>query len=256
MRLPSVGFEPINPNLLPPKPAELPRTAKRFVQLLSQGSVLVPSETPKSWSLDFLLKPISFDNSDRVAHNLSSITFLKTQLESADSFNRSARAIPTEEFKTFSTSLAFRSIGYKSESLPGMKELGLNFDVERGIISNDFDGRAIARLASDGYEISVIPGLYCSGWVRSGPAGVIANTMNDAFATAAAITSDWEEKAAFLNGGQGWDSLKKEAIGSGQKIVSWNDWKTIDAAEKQRGKAKGKEREKVSSTQQKLQVLD
>lgn len=256
MRLPSVGFEPIKSDLLPPKPFELPRTAKRLMQLLSQGASLVPSEAPKSWSLDFLLSPKSFDSSDTVAHSLSSIKFVRNQLEGADPLNHSARAISTEEHKVFPASLAFRSIGYKSESLPGMEELGLHFDVGRGIILNDSDGRAIAREASDPDDISAIPGMYCSGWVKRGPAGVIANTMEDAFATAAAITSDWERKAAFLNGGPGWDSLKEEAINSGHKIVSWDDWTRIDAAEKQRGKAKGKEREKFTSTQQMLQVLD
>lgn len=256
MKLPSVGFEPIKSNLLPPKPSELPRTAKRLMQLLSQGASLVPSEAQKSWSLDFLLSPKSFNSSDTVAHNLSSVTFVKNQIEGADPFTSSARAIPTNENEVFPASLAFRSIGYKSESLPGMEELGLHFDTGRGIISNDSHGRVIARVASDPDEISAIPGMYCSGWVKRGPVGVIANTMEDAFATAAAISSDWESKGAFLNGGQGWDSLKNEAISSGQKTVSWNDWTRIDAAEKQRGRRKGKERVKFTSTQQMLQVSD
>ena len=184
----------------------------------------MPNEAPKSWSLDFLLSPKSFDSSDMAGDDLSSITFVKNQLEGADRFNSSARAVPTDEHIVFPTSLAFRSIGYKSESLPGMEELGLHFNVDRGIISNDSQGRATARMASDADDVSAIPGMYCSGWVKRGPAGVIANTMGDAFATAAAITSDWERKAAFLRGGQGWDALKKEAISSGQRIVSWDDW--------------------------------
>lgn len=226
------------------------------MQLLSQGASLLPSDAPRSWSLNFLLSPKSFDNNDVIPHNLSSITFVKNQLEGTDPFNSFTKAIPTEEYKVFPASLAFRSIGYKSEPLPGMKELGVHFDVERGIISNDSHGRATARVFSNLNNLSAIPGIYCSGWVKRGPAGVIANTMEDAFATAAAITSDWEGKAPFLNGGQGWDSLKKEAMSSGQKIVSWDDWREIDAAEKQRGKLKGKEREKFTSTQQMLQVLD
>ena len=256
MRLPSVGFEQIKSGLLPPRLSELPRTAKRLMQLLSQGASLVPNEAPKSWSLDFLLSPKSFDSPDIGGHDLSSITFVKNQLEGADPFNSSARVVSTDEDVVFPTSLAFRSIGYKSESLPGMEELGLHFNVDRGIISNDSQGRAIARMASDTDDVAAIPGLYCSGWVKRGPAGVIANTMEDAFATATAITSDWERKAAFLGGGQGWDSLKKEAISSGRRIVSWEDWRRIDAAEKERGKLKGKEREKFISTQQMLQVLD
>lgn len=33
-------------------------------------------------------------------------------------------------------------------------------------------------------------GLYCSGWVKRGPVGVILNTMNDSFETAEAIVQD------------------------------------------------------------------
>ena len=33
-------------------------------------------------------------------------------------------------------------------------------------------------------------GLYCSGWVKRGPVGVIVSTMNDAFETAEVIATD------------------------------------------------------------------
>ena len=35
-----------------------------------------------------------------------------------------------------------------------------------------------------------ITGVYCSGWVKRGPVGVIATTMNDAFETAHTVISD------------------------------------------------------------------
>lgn len=37
---------------------------------------------------------------------------------------------------------------------------------------------------------SCLAGLYCSGWVKRGPVGVIANTMSDAFETADSILAD------------------------------------------------------------------
>ena len=33
-------------------------------------------------------------------------------------------------------------------------------------------------------------GLYCSGWVKRGPSGVLATTMNDAFETGKLIVED------------------------------------------------------------------
>ncbi len=35
-------------------------------------------------------------------------------------------------------------------------------------------------------------GLYCSGWVKTGPVGVIVTTMENAFETAATILEDYE----------------------------------------------------------------
>ena len=38
--------------------------------------------------------------------------------------------------------------------------------------------------------VCCLVGLYCSGWVKRGPVGVIVDTMNDAFATGATISDD------------------------------------------------------------------
>ena len=35
-----------------------------------------------------------------------------------------------------------------------------------------------------------LAGLYCSGWVRNGPVGIIATTMSDAFQTGKLVVSD------------------------------------------------------------------
>ena len=40
------------------------------------------------------------------------------------------------------------------------------------------------------YGASAFLGLYCSGWVRNGPVGVIATTMNDAFQTGELVVQD------------------------------------------------------------------
>lgn len=133
-----------------------------------------------------------------------------------------------------------------------MKDLGIEFDSTLGIIPNDSHGR-ITSLSTDG---TGVPGMYCSGWVKRGPAGVIANTMEDAFSTAEAITQDWENEQPFMTGGQGWETLKEEADRRGLRSVSWNEWRIIDAAEREKGKVLGKEREKFTSIKEILKVLD
>ncbi len=255
MSLPSVGFESIDSKLLPPDLSKLPRTSKRLTQLLSKGSPTSLAEAQKLWSLGFLLSPTSFKSNSSAPNALSSVEFAKTKLQGSNVFDPSAKVSTTEEHVTLPASLAFRSIGYKSEAIVGMADLGIIFDEARGIISNDYNGRLIAP-SSNSADSVAIPGMYSSGWVKRGPAGVIANTMEDAFATAEAIAKDWERKAPFLGGGYGWDVLKNNAKALGLRSVNWSDWEKIDAAEKKRGKDRGKEREKFTSVKEMLAVLD
>ena len=247
-----MSFRPINPSLLPPDIARLPRTAKRLTQLLSKGSQNLASEAQKEWSLDFLLSPTSFEGSCNSPNVLSSISFAKTGFQGLDPYDPKAKVLLSTDMTSTKTSLAFKSIGYKSVAIDGMKDLGIDFDNMQGIIPNDSSGR-VTSLSTDG---TGIPGLYCSGWVKRGPAGVIANTMEDAFATAEAIVEDWKERQPFMAGGDGWNVLKQEASQRGLRPVSWMDWKKIDKVEKERGKSKGKERDKFASAQEMLRVLD
>ena len=247
-----MSFKPVDRRLLPPDTAKLPRTAKRLADLLLKGSSSPPSQNSKEWSLDFLLSPQCFKGSIESPKVLSSIQFRRTILQDLGMFEPGAQVLPSEGTTALEASLAFRSIGYKSEPITGMKDLGIDFDSIRGIIPNDSHGRIIS-LSTDG---NAIPGMYCSGWVKRGPAGVIANTMEDAFGTAEAITRDWEAEKLFMAGGNGWDALKEEARRRGLRPVNWSDWQKIDAAEKERGRIKGKEREKISNVQEMLSILD
>lgn len=262
--LPSVGFVPIDPSLLPPASTKLARTPKRLTQLLSKGSLNPLPGSEKTWSLDFLLAPTSFDASAEFSDRLSSVTYSQTALQGLDTFDPSAKVMATQEELSLPTSLAFRSIGYKSEPLEGMEELGIPFDRGLGIIPNDPYGRIMAFSSGLGNKTSAhIPGMYCAGWVKRGPTGVIAGTMEDAFTTAEIIARDWGEKALFLNGSTmsdgrkagGWDSLKEEAERRGLKRVDWSDWVAINMAEKENGIRSGKEREKFSTVKEMLEVL-
>ncbi|KAL8765237.1 MAG: hypothetical protein Q9209_007630 [Squamulea sp. 1 TL-2023] len=256
MKLPSVAFKPIDQALIPPNVTSLPRTAKRLTKLLIEGSTSAMAYAEKSWSLDFLLSPERFlPASGTSLPQLETIEFAKTQLVGSDPFDSAARVEITADHHSVSTSLAFRSIGYQSEALPGMNDLGIHFDTMRGIITNDYYGRLLSPMQDVNTE-RPLPGMYCAGWVKRGPAGVIANTMEDSFATAEAIIADWNDNATFLSGGNGWESLKEVMSAKGVRTVSWDDWLKIDVAEKARGKLLGKEREKFTNTRDILEILD
>ena len=89
--------------------------------------------------------------------------------------------------------------------------------------------------------------------------------MEDAFATAEAMIQDWESgDVDFLSTTtkegtdvpRGWDALGPIAKNRGLRAVSWRDWLRIDEAEKERGRARGKDREKFRSVEDMLAVLD
>ncbi|KAH6673600.1 NADPH:adrenodoxin oxidoreductase-like protein [Halenospora varia] len=261
VKLPSVSFHPIDTSLIPEDITKLPRPPRRIMEVLKKGSTASLETAPRSWSLDFCASPTSFNPDPSSPNQLGSMSFETTTL-SPNPFDRSARAVGTGEIKDVPASLAFRSIGYKSEALPGTEELGIPFDDRLGVIPNDHLGRVFDLAEGWGPPINAkhIPGLYCAGWVKRGPTGVIASTMDDAFSTAESIAMDWYGQTPFLNAGygdgQGWDGVKVEALRRGCRRVSWNDWKKIDAVEKERGKQNGKEREKFTNVDDMLAVLD
>lgn len=198
--------------------------------------------------------------------HISSITFTKQQFApDANSFSPTARVVPTDEETTLEASIAFRSVGYKSTALPGLADLGVPFDSKLGIIPNDVYGRIIDPSTGPGnLTAGHVHGLYCAGWVKRGPTGVIASTMQDAFSSADIIAQDWESDVPFLNDvsgesqstGLGWDGVKDEVESRGVRPLAWKDWKVIDQAERERGKRVGKEREKFASVEEMLKVLD
>jgi adrenodoxin-NADP+ reductase len=264
MKLPSVAFRPIDSTLIPHDVSRLPRAQKRIMELLKKGSETSTSSTSKSWSLDFQLSPTSFNAAGTFCERLSSVSFERTRL-SPDVFDPYSKAQGTGEQVDLQAEFAFRSIGYKSEPLQGLSDLGIPFDECLGIIPNDQYGRVLNSSEGSAGSLTArhVPGMYCAGWVKRGPTGVIASTMNDAFATADVIAEDWYSHALFIGSENdhdtprdGWAGLKGEAEKRGCRRVSWQDWELIDKAERERGKAKGKEREKFTRIEDMLAVID
>ena len=176
----------------------------------------------------------------------------------SDPFEADARPQSIGETTLISSPLVFRSIGYKCTALSGFEEAGISFNGYRGVLENDGLGRVL-RAVSEG-SVEFFPGLYCSGWVKRGPIGVIASTMDDAFATGDSIVEDWCSGKSFLRGvetarASGWEGVVTEIGIAARKVVSWQDWQTIDMAEKERGRRAGKEREKFTNIAEMLALL-
>ncbi|KAK7981903.1 hypothetical protein PG996_009590 [Apiospora saccharicola] len=246
MKLQYVGFHPVDMALMPPEISKLPRARRRLMEILVKGSTAKVDGASKSWSLDFCHSPTEFIGDAN--GNLSRTVFEKTLL--SDPFDPASEVSGTGEKIDMASAVAFRSIGYKSVALPGFEETGISFDDRTGVIRNDGLGRVFSNKAQPGETPAPLAGVYCAGWVKRGPTGVIASTMEDAFSTGDAIATDWTSNARFAGDGRslGLDGVKGDIDTSRCNVISWNDWHKIDQAEKARGQAIGKEREKFTST--------
>ncbi|KAI0396330.1 hypothetical protein F5Y17DRAFT_419544 [Xylariaceae sp. FL0594] len=253
MKLHSVGFHPIDMHLLPDEISKLPRARRRLMEVLVKGSSTRLEHANKSWSLDFCLSPTEFKGT--ADGRVKSTVFDRTSLSSP--FDPASSVQSLGEKLELPSSVVFRSIGYKSVALPGFPEAGILFDDRKGVIQNDGYGRALQLASNDAeesQETKVLPGIYCAGWVKRGPTGVIASTMEDAFMTGDAIAADWTAEVAFLNtkNAHGWEGLRTEVNKDTCRVIQWADWQKIDKAERERGLLVGKEREKFTSTDEML----
>ncbi|KAK1961512.1 FAD/NAD(P)-binding domain-containing protein [Colletotrichum sublineola] len=261
MKIQNVAFHPLDRTLVPPDVKSLPRAARRLMEVVLKGSEALPDAVDKSWSLDFCLSPIEFRASETAPSDVGSTVFERTEL--SHKFDPGAQARLTGETLSLPSDLVFRSIGYKSVPLPGFKEAGVAFDDRRGVVANDGRGRVLSidqTEVSDSIQSGVSTGIYCAGWVKRGPTGVIASTMQDAFETGDSIVQDWLSGLQFLpqvntKSAAGWEGVRAEVGESASKRIGWDDWHRIDDAEKERGRAAGKEREKFTSAKAMLEVL-
>lgn len=117
------------------------------------------------------------------------------------------KCIGTGESEVLPAGLVIPCIGYRSSPLEDVP-----YDENRGVYKND--------------EGLIAPGLYCVGWCRRGPTGTIGTNKPDGIGIAAKIL---EEVAP--SGKHGRDGLNAIIDERGLKIVTFQDWKKIEAAE-------------------------
>nr|AAX85204.1 adrenodoxin reductase [Aedes aegypti] len=222
----------------------LPRPRKRITELmmksLSEQTAQQSTASSNSFQPIFFRSPVNFIGRSRV----EAIEYAVNKL--VDN-----RAIPTDERETIPTDLVCRSIGYKSVNA----DSSLNFDDSKGCVSN-VAGRVLKRTLTgsdqtiDDIEDKYETGLYSSGWLATGPTGVILTTMNNSFGVADTICKDFNNNVI---------RVKEDKPGldtNGKRVVSWEGWKLIDAEECRRGETKGKPREKIVKIDEMLSIAD
>ena len=218
------------------------RAMTRLLKQMEKGSKTpyAPDHKPR-WGIQLLRSPKAFYGDKRV-----------TQAEWDVTEVRDGRAVTTGATEMTPADLVLASVGYRSQPLAGTSSLPVPFDPQRYIIPNER-----RRVVRDGQPI---PGMYVSGWLATGPVGILVSTMFDAFGVADEMLADWraphgQARTLCASAGEK-DALRgiPEAL-RGQRVVSYADWQRIDAAERERGQALGKPREKFLHVQDMLQVL-
>ena len=109
------------------------------------------------------------------------------------------------------------------------------FDERVGTVPNE-NGRV---LGADG---SAIPGVYCAGWIKRGPTGVIGTNKKDAAETVDHLLEDARAGRLPVRGEGTIDDL----LGARDvQVVTYPGWEAIDALERARGEEQGRPRVKL-----------
>ncbi|KAM9717042.1 NADPH:adrenodoxin oxidoreductase, mitochondrial isoform 2-T2 [Menidia menidia] len=221
----------------------LPRPRKRLTELMLKTALEVPGEkeqerrrnASRSWGFRFFRSPVEVlaePNHNRVA----GIRLAVNQLEGSGD---GAQPVLTGEMEDVSCGMVISSIGYKSLPI----DSSVPFDSRKAIVPNSM-GRVLQATA-----------LYCSGWLKTGPTGVIATTMNNSFDTVKSLLEDMDSGTLDVSAPKtGSESIRTLLDKRGVKLITFSDWEKIDNIETARGAACGKPREKLLTVEEMLKV--
>ena len=192
--------------------------SERNLAVLRGFAAREPQGKPRRVVFRFFRSPVAVLGQEQV----EAVELVRNELDENE------RAVPTEERETLPCGLVFRSVGYHGVELPGVV-----FDARSGTIPND-RGR-------------VEPGVYCAGWIKRGPTGVIGTNKKDATETVQLLLEDAaagrlepkpDASAAAV------DALLAER---GARVVEYAGWTAIDEAELAAGEKGGRPRVKLCS---------
>jgi ferredoxin--NADP+ reductase len=152
----------------------------------------------------------------------------------------SARA--TDETEIIPAGLVFRSVGYYGVALPEIP-----FDERGGVIPN-----AQGRIMADG---ATLPGLYCVGWIKRGPSGIIGTNKPDSIETAKLLLDDALSGALLTPEDTDPACVEDLLMQRGVAYVTYIDWQRLDELERYNGETAGRPRVKFTKIADMLDAL-
>ena len=223
-----VVVDPVDLELDPASDAELAEgtaIARRNIEVLREFAARPPEGKPRTIRLRFCVSPVAVLGEERV----QAIELVRNELV-AGAGGR-IRAVPTDEREVVPCGIVFRSVGYHGVPLPGVL-----FDEELGTIPNR-DGRVLDDRGRP------VPGVYCAGWIKRGPTGVIGTNKKDATETVEQLLED--AHAGLLSRDDAAGDLDELLAERGVEAVVYAGWEAIDVLERERGGEQGRPRVKL-----------
>jgi ferredoxin--NADP+ reductase len=196
--------------------------SERNLEVLRAYAAREPTGKPRRIVLRFFRSPVAILGEDRV----TGIELVRNVLDENE------RAVPTGETETLDCSVVFRSVGYRGVALPG-----LPFDEDRGTIPNEA-GRVGGR-------------VYCAGWIKRGPSGVIGTNKKDAAETVELLLADLADAPRV---GKTPDEVDEFLVERGAHPVVYAGWTAIDERERTAGEPLGRPRVKLCSWDELLEA--
>ena len=199
--------------------------SERNLAVLRELAAKEPQSKPRRVVFRFFESPVAILGDDRV----EGIELVRNVLDENE------RAVATDVTETLECSLVFRSVGYRGVELPGVP-----FDDGRGTIANE-GGRVTDDMGN------FVPGVYCAGWIKRGPTGVIGTNKKDATETVELLLEDVAAGRLRPNPEASAEAVDALLAERGARVVEYAGWTAIDEAERAAGEKNGRPRVKFCS---------
>jgi ferredoxin--NADP+ reductase len=203
---------------------------QRNLEVLREFAERTPARKPVTVRFLFLRSPTAIHGADKV----ESIELVRNRLEERDG---RLVAVATDERETIDCGLVFRSVGYRGVPLPE-----LPFDERNGTVQHE-RGRVVDAT-----------GVYCAGWIKRGPTGIIGTNKKDATETVESLLEDVREgRVAHANEATA-DAVDVLLAERGAQPVLYAGWVGIDEVERTAGEKLGRPRVKLRSWDELLEA--
>jgi ferredoxin--NADP+ reductase len=144
------------------------------------------------------------------------------------------------EIVEYPVQAVYRAVGYFGSELDEIP-----FDAKSGVIANH-EGRVLDGSGKH------IPGVYCTGWIKRGPVGLIGHTKADAIETIGHLIEDrtswWQPESPAE------EAIVETLRERGVDFMDWRNWLNVDARERALGEGDGRERIKLFDRGEMLRV--